>query len=311
MTTPVHSMLPVFRWAFIGPTYWPRWALISAIALCSVLPRVAMLGVGRLLGWLFFWRNKKRRHIADVNISLCFPDLSDGQRADMVRRHFLAYGQGIVDFGLVWWASRKRLDRWCSISGIEKCQAVLESGAKVLLVTPHTVGIDLGGVMLSRYWPGVSMMKRPSDPFLAWWLWRCRSRTGAKILMRDQGLRSLIKAMRDGRCAYLMPDEDLDSKHSVFVPFFSTQAATLPVVGRLAAVTGAKVLPVITRLQDSGHYQVCIGDPLTDFPTREDRLDAGRINGVFEASLRGALHQYLWTLKWFDTQPQGRSSPYD
>ena len=165
--------------------------------------------------------------------------------------------------------------------------------------------------MLSRYWPGVSMMKRPSDPFLAWWLWRCRSRTGAQILMRDQGLRSLIKAMREGRCAYLMPDEDLDSKHSVFVPFFSTQAATLPVVGRLAAVTGAKVLPVITRLQDSGHYQVCIGDPLTDFPTREDRLDAGRINGVFEASLRGALHQYLWTLKWFDTQPQGRSSPYD
>ena len=99
-------MLPVFRWAFIGPTYWPRWALIGAIGLCSLLPRVAMLGVGRLLGWLFFWRNKKRRHIADVNISLCFPDLSDRQRADMVRRHFLAYGQGIVDFGLVWWATR-------------------------------------------------------------------------------------------------------------------------------------------------------------------------------------------------------------
>ena len=98
-----------------------------------------MLGVGRLLGWLFFWRNKKRRHIADVYISLCFPDFSDGLRADMVRRHFLAYGQGIVDFGLVWWATRKRLDRRCSISGIEKCQAVRESGAKVLLVTPHTV----------------------------------------------------------------------------------------------------------------------------------------------------------------------------
>ena len=129
--------------------------------------------------------------------------------------------------------------------------------------------------------------------------------------MRDQGLRSLIKSMRQGRCAYLMPDEDLVNKHSVFAPFFSTQKATLPIVGRLAAVTGAKVLPIITRLQDSGHYQICIGDPLTDFPTREDAFDARRINGVFEASLRGAPHQYLWTLKWFNTQPQGASSPYD
>ena len=52
----------------------------------------------RLCTWaVVFLEKKKRRHIADVNISLCFPDLSDGQRADMVRRHFLAYGQGIVD----------------------------------------------------------------------------------------------------------------------------------------------------------------------------------------------------------------------
>ena len=83
MTTPVRSTLPVFRWAFVGPTYWPRWVLIGAIGLCSLLPRVAMLGVGRLLGRLFFRRNKKRRHIANVNISLCFPDLSERQRADI------------------------------------------------------------------------------------------------------------------------------------------------------------------------------------------------------------------------------------
>ena len=285
--------------------------LIGLISVCALLPRRLMLSIGRVIGKVFYWKNAKRRRIADINIALCFPALDAIDRSEMVQRHFLAYGQGIVDLGLAWAANPGRLERWCSIEGIEQCSAMLAAGQRILLITPHTIGIDLGGVLISRHVTGVSMMKRPKNRLLAWWLWRSRSRNGARILMRDQGLRSLVRAMREGRCAYLMPDEDLRSERVVFAPFFGACAASVPVVGRLAAMTDAKVLPVITRLGDSGQYKVIIGPPFKDFPTGDDINDVAHVNRVFEDFLSLAPHQYLWTLKWFNSQPAGESSPYD
>jgi lauroyl/myristoyl acyltransferase len=114
----------------------------------------------------------------------------------------------------------------------------------------------------------------------------------------------------EGRAGYLMPDEDLREARTIFAPFFGVQTATLPVVGRLSRLTGAKVLPMFTRRLDTGHYEVKIHPPLDEFPTGNDMNDASRINEVFEAGIRLVPEQYLWTLQWFKNRPDSMPSPY-
>ena len=280
------------------------------IALCTWLPRPWVLALGRQVGRLFYRINQKRVAIAHINLQWCFPDLTTEQRDTLLRLHLVRYGQALVDMGLVSWGSRSRIDRLCTVTGGEELERLRNSGEKVLLVIPHVLGIDMTGAALSPLAPGASMMKTPSNPLLHRWLWRGRSRFGARIYTRNQGLRPLVKAVRAGYVGYFMPDEDLDGAHSVFAPFFGIPTATLPVVGRIARMTDAKVMPVFCELDNHGRYHVTIGQPLSGFPSGDIEEDAAAVNAAFEAAIRRAPEQYLWTLKWFRTRPNGEASPY-
>ena len=94
------------------------------------------------------------------------------------------------------------------------------------------------------------------------------------------------------------------------MPFFGVSTATLPVVGWLARLTAAAVLPVFIEFGESGQYKVAIHPPLDDFPSGDPHVDAAKVNAVFEAGIREAPEQTLWSLKWFRTRPAGEPSPY-
>jgi lauroyl/myristoyl acyltransferase len=299
-----------FELRFLGPRYWGNALLIGLIGIGVILPRSVASRIGAALGDLFRWGNTKRRRIAEVNLRLCFPELDSHTRQKMVVEHFRAYGRSIIDLGLVWWASENRLDQICRVRGLDEWSNRINAGEPTLLITPHMVGIDIGGVYLSRFYPIVSMMKRAENPLLTWRLWRGRSRFGAEVILRDQGIRPMVRGLIEGRVGYIMPDENLVEGRSVFVSFFGVRSATLSVVGRLSRLTGAKVVPMFTRRLDSGHYEIDIHQPLESFPTGDDLADAERINQVFEEGIRLAPEQYLWTLQWFKTLPHGKPSPY-
>jgi KDO2-lipid IV(A) lauroyltransferase len=46
---------------------------------------------------------------------------------------------------------------------------------------------------------------------------------------------------------------DYGRRDTIFVPFFGVPAATITGLSRLVRMTGAAVLPVITRMTDSGY----------------------------------------------------------
>ena len=301
---------PRFQSQFVGARYWSNSALIGLIWLATSLPRPAAGRIGSLIGDLFYRGNPKRRRIAEINLKLCFPELNEEIRQRMLVEHFRAYGRSIIDLGLVWWASAHRLEQLCQIQGLELWLDRANSGEPTLLITPHTVGMDIGGVCVSQFYPLVSMMKRTNNPFLTWRLWRGRRRFGAEILLRDDGIRPLVRSVMNGRAGYFMPDEDVREARTVFVPFFGIQTSTITVVSRLSRLTGAKVLPMFTRRLDVGSYDIEIRPPLEDFPTGDDMKDAAKVNQVFEAGIRLVPEQYLWTLQWFKNRPDSMPSPY-
>ncbi|GJL80744.1 MAG: acyltransferase [marine bacterium B5-7] len=297
---------------YLKPRYLSTWLLIGVIGLTALMPRRMALDFGAAMGRLFYRRNAKRREIVRINIEMCFVDLNETQREEMVRQHFEFYGRNVVDFGLAWWGSPRTIRKWVQFRGVDRLDQAHKDKRRVILITPHAVGMDLGGILLSERYPSVSMMKRAPDDLLNWMLIRGRERMGGVMMMRDNGLRPLLRAIRNGRQCYFIPDEDFGAELSVFAPFFGVPTATLTVVGRLARLTDAVVLPMITWLDvDSGRYTVDIGAPLEDFPSGDDTADAIHVNAALEERVRLAPAQYMWTLRWFKTRPDGGPSPYD
>ncbi|MFT5112980.1 MAG: KDO2-lipid IV(A) lauroyltransferase [Parasphingorhabdus sp.] len=302
---------PRFKAEFIRPRNALTLFVFLLVRLASWLPRKLTLAIGKLLGSIFYWVNKKRRNIAAVNLSLCFPEKSAAEREQMARVHFQNYGMTTLDLGLIWWGSKKKLDRWVRFEGLDQVNKILAKDQRIIFMGPHAVSMDLGGIALSSKVYLASMMKRASDGLINWLLLYGRNRFGGEMVMRDDGIRALIRKMRKGRSVYLIPDEDFGHQASFFVPFFGVQRSTLSVVGRLAGITKAAVVPIFTSLDTrTGIYTVHLGEALKDFPSGDEQQDTLTVSQALEQCIRIAPDQYMWTFRWFKTRPNGEPSPY-
>lgn len=284
---------------------------LAALHLLGLLPLAWSRLVGLVVGELMYRTNAKRRRIARVNLQLCFPRLGQHERERLLRRHFRLAGQSYVDIAFLVWASERRFQRKTQISGLEHLRASVARGRRVILIAPHCLGMNVGGIVVSRYEPVFSMVKPQRSAALNWLLQRARSRYGAPLITRGQGLRPVLRGLDEGMIFYYLPDEDFGPKRSVFAPFFGVETATLPTLGRLAALARADVIPCFTRmLPRGGGYQVLLHPPLADFPTGDRVLDATRMNQAFEQGIRPMSEQYMWTFRLFQTRPDGAPSPY-
>ena len=134
-----------FEWAFLHPRYWPLWLIFALLRLLVMLPLPVQHSIGRVLGRQFYRRNEKRRRIAQINIDLCFPELSGEEKDQLVLRHFEAYGASIFDLAIYWWASSRRLERLTTVHGFENFQKLIDQGQNVVLLTGHMLTVDLCG----------------------------------------------------------------------------------------------------------------------------------------------------------------------
>src|SRR5205814_836492 len=77
--------------------------------------------------------------------------------------------------------------------------------------------------------------------------------------------------IKSGKPFYFLPDMDFGARDAIFSPFFGVKTATITALPRLARLTGAAVLPVVTRQVGHG-YVVRFYPAWENYPT--DDLDA-------------------------------------
>ena len=285
---------------------------IALFWLLHFLPLPLLARVGQLLGTLLYHIGNRRRRIALTNLALCFPELSDSQRQTLAREHFRVLGRSILERSLLWWASPERLSRLIRVNGEERISTLRDAGRPVILLAPHFVGLDAGGIGITMRFDVISMYSVQKNPVFDRLLLRGRKRFGDQMLLsRQDGARSSIRAMRSGRPFYYLPDMDFGRRDSVFAPFFGIEAATITGLSRLARAAGAAVVPCITRMLPGGQgYLVDIDDAWTDFPTSDVSADSARMNTYIESVVRNQPEQYYWVHRRFKTRPEGQPRVY-
>ncbi len=304
------STRPPFERRLLAPGLWPTWLFLGFIWAIAYMPRLRRW-LARRLGALAYNKNRKRREIVDTNLAWCFPEKSDEERDQIARDYFRYYMQVILDTGLFWWAGEKRFRRNIVLQGDEAMASDLAAGEKVIIVTCHTLPLDRGGVAFSADYPFQTFVNRARNPVIDWVSACRRARFNGLVFPRDGGLRPVIKALKKGHPLYILTDEDLGPEASVYAPFFGIPRATLTTPGRIARMTGAKVYTSITYYDEERHrYIVKLWPQQSDFPSGDELADATRLNRVIEEMIRTAPAQYMWSLRLFQTFPDGSPPPY-
>lgn len=285
---------------------------IALFWLLHFLPLPVLARVGQALGTLLYRFGGTRRKIALTNLALCFPELSADQREQLARKHFRVLGRSIIERSLLWWSRPERLQKLIRVHGEERIRQLRDAGRPVILLAPHFVGLDAGGIGIAMLFDSLSMYSVQKNPVFDRLLLRGRKRFGDQLLLsRQDGARSSIRAMRSGRPFYYLPDMDFGRRDSVFVPFFGVEAATITGLPRLARAAGAVVLPCITRMLPGGQgYAVDVGEGWENFPTDDVNTDSARMNAFIEEVVRQQPEQYYWVHRRFKTRPEGSPRIY-
>lgn len=277
----------------------------------AALPFHWQLRVGRLIGR---WAGKimrRRRRIAAINLSLCFPELSPAQRADLLEEHFAALGIGLFETAMAWWAPDQQLYGLARVEGIEHLEQAMARGKGVILLTGHFTSLELGARFITWHQSFHAMYRSHKNLLYETVMRREREHRSRLAPLPHEDLRGLLRAFKRGRAVWYAPDQNHGIRNSVFVPFFGVMTCTITATSRLAALSGAAVVPYFPRrLAGTAGYEVTVLPALEHFPSDDLAADTQRINQLLEDYIRQAPEQYLWVHRRFKTQPPGSPNPY-
>ena len=293
-----HSLNPRDYWQ---PRFWLTWLGIAGMWVLGNLPFWAQSGLARLLGQLSYKLAKKRRHIAEVNIRLCFPELNAQQQQELVKKVFVSNSMGFIETCSCWLSSTRRQQRNTIVHGIEHVEQAGDNG--ILLLGGHYSILDLAGALIAPHLRNLDTVQREhNNPLLN--AVQTQSRRGFvdETISRND-MRSVIRNLKNGRIVWYAPDQDYGRKSAVFAPFFGVPAATIVGTARIAKSTGAAVIPISYFREPDGHYHIYFSAPLSDFPSGDDVADATRVNRIIETEIRRDPAQYLWLHRRFKTRP--------
>ncbi len=282
---------------------------IGFMRLLAILPLSWVRGLGWLLGSLLFYVIRSRRRIAEINLTLCFPEHSRQQIRRLARKNFIYFMQALLDRGWLWHGSSAVTLRRLKISGaVEQ----LQNNEPVVLFVPHFVGLDAGNTAFTQQIPRklITIYTNQANKTIDAWILQRRARFGnVRLFGRIAGVKEIVAALRSGEMLGILPDMDFGPEESIVVPFYGIPTYTVPSLHRFTRLGKAKLVPVLNKMTKYG-YEVNILPAWDNFPSDNMEADTARMNNELETYIATMPAQYFWVHKRFKNRPPGEQSVY-
>ena len=284
---------------------------LALMWLLHLLPPTLLARSGEMLGLLMMGLARERRNVVRINLELCFPGLSRAKRKRLARAHFRAFGRALAETTIAWWSNADRVRALATIEGWQHFDAANRAGP-VIVLAPHFVGVEILAIRLSIEENAQSMYSHQKNAVFDRFLVSRRTRfRPIRLASRQDGIKPVVRGLKARLPLFFLPDMDFGPRDAIFVPFFGVPAATVDAVPRLAALTGAAVVPVLIEQKPAGHgYVIRFLPAWQNYPTRDFSADTLRMNQFIEDCVKADPEQYYWVHKRFKTRPPGEKRIY-
>ncbi|HAT8005113.1 Kdo(2)-lipid IV(A) acyltransferase [Citrobacter koseri] len=306
------TRLPTFSFAFFHPRYWLLWLGIFFLRCAVLLPYPILLRLGACLGRVAMRALPRRVTIARRNLELCFKALPVKEREKLLIKNFESVGMGVLETGIAWFWSDRRLRKWFTVTGYEHMESARAENKGVLLIGMHFLTLELGARIFGMLNPGIGVYRPNNNALYDWLQTRGRLRSNKTMLDRYD-LKGMIRVLKQGEIVWYAPDHDYGARNSVFVPFFDVpDAATTAGSYMLVRSARPAVVPFVPRRRADGRgYDLIIlpdiGHELYD---EGKETVATRMNRAIERAINLAPEQYMWLHRRFKTRPAGKPALY-
>jgi len=289
------------------------WALVRLLGL---LPRRAARGIGAGVGALAYRILPRLRSVGTRNLEIAFPEWSEGQRQEVLRKLYRNLGWELAEFCQMPGYTPENTRSFLRYDGLERYVAARDKGKGVLIVTGHLGAWELSSFYHSLMGHSMSMVIRRLDNAKVDQLVNgIRCLHGNRVLHKDDFARGLLGAMRQGESVGILMDTNMTPPQGVFVPYFGKLACTASGLARVALKTGATVLPGFMLWEEAERkYVLHFGEEIVFDRTGDDEADTvtntAKCTAAIEAYVRQYPDQWLWVHRRWKTRPEGETRVY-
>lgn len=283
-------------------------ARIAQAIICA-LPAGAARAVGGSLGSFAFGVLKLRRDVTMRHLERVFGDRFDRETLlEIARESYRNFGRMTFEYARFPRLTQRDIDRLITVTGAEHLDAALAGGKGAILVAGHFGNWEILSTLARRGYPMTLLVGEQHNILIDGLMNRLRGRFGVEIVPVTGNLMGVLRALRRNRVVAMLSDQDA-GKNGVFVDFLGKAASTPYGPGRMAAGTGAALLPTSVVRRASGAHEIVVSEaiapPPEDAPLDEKvRIFTQGYTAEFERFIRLHPDHYFWMHRRWKTSPR-------
>ncbi|HYL34796.1 MAG TPA: lysophospholipid acyltransferase family protein [Bryobacteraceae bacterium] len=275
------------------------WSLAhSPLALARFYTKVLDLAVPRL------------RRTARRNLELAYPQKTAAEREAFADEVFQSIARLLYAFARFPRLNRQNISEWIRYEGLEHYLEAKRAGRGILVATAHFGNWELSAFAHALMTEPMHIMIRPLDnPAIDRLVEGHRTLSGNRLIAKWDGARAVLRALQQNEAVGILIDQNTSLEEGVFVNFFGTPACANTAFAKIAARTGAAVVPGFAVWSEKeARYVLRFYPPV---PMSGDTAeDTQRIHSLLEGVIREHPGQWLWIHRRWKTRPPGEPFLY-
>ncbi len=277
----------------------------AASKIASLLPKVLLWQLGRVLAFLWWDVLRLRRFTLLRNVTIVFPKMPKEERQALVKKSLCWMGYNFFEILQIPSFTQARLSKEVRFEGLENFAQAKAQGKGTLLLCMHIGNGDAAVAYMSLFGMEVSLItkKFKNKTFNDVWF-GLRARNGTKFIDahgRETAFQ-ILKALKNQNSVAFVLDQFMGRPFGLPTKFFGKTTGTAYGLALFALKTGAPVITATTYRDENFNTFITFGEPIKTDPEIENTQDKDlqmlrmteKYNQALEKIILAHPEQWMW-----------------
>jgi KDO2-lipid IV(A) lauroyltransferase len=273
----------------------------------NIVPISASLWLGRRLGGLVFFLNKRRRVIAYANLKAAFSkEKSPQELRKITKAVYVNMVQTFMEILSLTKVDRAYVDKYITIIDRQHMDNAVISGRGAILLTGHYGDWELSSMTSALHdYPIMVLVREQKMKHLNELLNQLRESKGCKVIRKGIETKNILKGLKKGEVVGILSDQDA-GRNGMFVNFFGRPTSTHTGAMVMAQRIGCDIIPNFIVRTRGPYHVLHLEKPFNISPdSGEEGVRQGLQSyaNVLEKYVRAHPEQWLWLHKRWKSTP--------
>jgi Lauroyl/myristoyl acyltransferase len=241
---------------------------------------------------------RSRDRLAMRNLTATFPEKSGAERRQILDECWRHFGREALATIQMQHVPIEEIPQHCRFVDAHIFEEAIAQGRGVVLLSAHYGAWEIAGLAIIALVKDVHTVVRPLDnDLIERDAIRIRARTGVHVVDRKRAARSLLKALSQKAVVILLPDQAVQRREGILVPFLGRPAWTTDAPAKMALRHESAIVFAFCIPDETGH-RLEFEEPIRIDQLGDDEKNAEaltrRINDVISRRIEARPELWLW-----------------